>query len=394
MVTPSNSAADLIVERLHKSGQISPGDLARLNAFQRSPEAIPDLIKRYSFANEEHFLSKVVRHRIVVSTCSTSGAIYKLGLSEGHFTHCFIDEAGEVTEPESVIPIGLLASSQKSQIILAGDPKQLGPVLQSPEAKLYGLEISLLERLSLNPLYQRDEEKFKDHGNYDPMLVTKLVRNYRSHLDIIKIPSKLFYEDELKAEADLEITDFFVGNSEILPNPEIPLIFHGVRGQNYQEGDSPSWFNPTEALQAATYYQDILNLKIEPENVGIIAPYRQQSAKLRQILKSLDLPLPKIGSVEEFQGQEKPVIIVTTVRSAEHEAEAGKDSLRGLGFIQSEKRFNVAITRAMSLLVVIGDPHLLGGDPSWLAFLKHCISLGAYTGCDLPLGLVYENTTE
>ena len=65
-----------------------------------------------------------------------------------------------------------------------------------------------------------------------------------------------------------------------------------------------------------------------------------------------------------------------------------------LGF-RSEKRFNVAITRAMSLLIVIGDPHLLSGDPSWRAFLKHCISLGAYTGCDLPLGIDFDaNLTE
>lgn len=41
----------------------------------------------------------------------------------------------------------------------------------------------------------------------------------------------------------------------------------------------------------------------------------------------------------------------------------------------------------MSLLIVVGDPHLLGSDPSWLTFLKHCINLEAYTGCDLPIGI-------
>ncbi len=217
MVTPSNSAADLIVERIHNTKQVQIGDLARLNAFQRAPEAIPDTVKQYSFANEDHFLSKVVRHRIVVATCATSGGLYKLGLTESHFTHCFIDEAGETTEPESMIPIGLLASSSKSQIILAGDPKQLGPVLQSPEAKLYGLEVSLLERLSLLPIYQRDEKRFKDHGNYDPMLVTKLIRNYRSHQDIIKIPSRLFYDSELVAQAHKSITEACL-TWPILPN--------------------------------------------------------------------------------------------------------------------------------------------------------------------------------
>lgn len=58
-------------------------------------------------------------------------------------------------------------------------PFQLGPVLQSPFAKEYGLEMSFLERLTLNMFYERDPLKFVDHGCYDPLLVTKLVRNYR-----------------------------------------------------------------------------------------------------------------------------------------------------------------------------------------------------------------------
>jgi putative helicase MOV10L1 len=94
-------------------------------------------------------------------------------------TFLYMYFTGETTEPETMTSIGLMASSSKSQIILAGDPKQLGPVLQSTEAKVYGLEVSFLERLASLPLYQRDETRFKDHGSYDPMLVTKLVRNYR-----------------------------------------------------------------------------------------------------------------------------------------------------------------------------------------------------------------------
>ena len=78
------------------------------------------------------------------------------------------------------------------------------------------------------------------------------------------------------------------------------------------------------------------------------------------------------------------MIIVTTVRSMEHGNMVQGDAWRGLGFLQSKKRFNVAITRAMSLLVVIGDPHLLSTDRCWFEFIKHCVELDAYTGCDLP----------
>ena len=95
----------------------------------------------------------------------------------------------------------------------------------------------------------------------------------RSHKDIIKVPSDLFYDAELLPEADQKITNKFL-TQEILPNPQHPVIFHGVRGKNYQEGTSPSWFNPTEALQVASYYQKLMNLKVKTNDIGIIAPYR------------------------------------------------------------------------------------------------------------------------
>ena len=68
------------------------------------------------------------------------------------------------------------------------------------------------------------------------------------------------------------------------------------------------------------------------------------------------------------------------------------DVIRGLGFLRSEKRFNVAVTRAMSLLIVIGDPHLLGADTTWRTFIEHCIKKNAYTGCDLPIGMFVDSS--
>ena len=97
--------------------------------------------------------------------------------------------------------------------------------------------------------------------------------------------------------------------------------------------------------------------------------------------------------MEEFQGQERPVIILSTVRSSGDDLgsvtsnDLAFDVIQGLGFIQSEKRFNVAVTRAQSLLIVVGDPHLLATDSTWFEFLQRCCQIGAYKGCDLPLSL-------
>ncbi|XP_060593732.1 RNA helicase Mov10l1-like isoform X2 [Ruditapes philippinarum] len=179
--TPSNSAADLLTQRLHESGLVKTGDLVRLNAQQRSEQDLPDSIRPYCSVGDD--LDLASRYRILVSTCVTAGTLYTLGIKSGHFTHVFIDEAGQATEPEALIS-SCLVSHTDGQITLAGDPQQLGPVLMSKFSKMYGLELSLLERLIHTPLYERDEQKFADHGAYDPLLVTKLLDNYRSHTSI------------------------------------------------------------------------------------------------------------------------------------------------------------------------------------------------------------------
>ena len=128
VVTPSNSAADLIVERIHHTGQVLIGgkysavpilalllqnlkasthgliliysillDLARLNAIQRAPEVIPDVVKQYSFAKEDHILGKVVRHRIVVATCSTSGIFFFLKVLFNLFTYYVFSQVNKDT---------------------------------------------------------------------------------------------------------------------------------------------------------------------------------------------------------------------------------------------------------------------------------------------------------
>lgn len=113
----------------------------------------------------------------MTTTCQ-SGVIYRHKVSPDHFTHCFIDEAAQVTEPESLIAITLVALRQGA-VILAGDHMQLGPVILSPHAKKYEFGISLMERLMSTEPYKRDSamEKF---GNYNPKCITKLIINYRT----------------------------------------------------------------------------------------------------------------------------------------------------------------------------------------------------------------------
>ncbi|TMS05684.1 RNA helicase Mov10l1 [Larimichthys crocea] len=348
--TPSNSAADLICIRLHHSGFLHAASLARVNASCRQDESIPEVLRQYSRAGED--IRHASFHRIVVSTCSSAGMFHNIGLQVGHFTHLFLDEAGQATEPESLIPMSLV-SERDGQMVLAGDPRQLGPIVKSKLAAAFGLGVSLLERLMANPLYSR-----QDWG-YNPKLVTKLIYNYRSHEALLTLPSKLFYQDELCFKAPRDIVDCLC-QWKTLPKKGFPLLLHGIRGTEMREGNNPSWFNPVEAVQVMLYCCQLAKKLYNPVNasdIGIIAPYKKQCEKIRVLLGKVGLSDIKVGSVEEFQGQEFLVIILSTVRS--NESIESEDLQSSLGFLSNPKRFNVAVTRPKALLLIVGNPHIL-----------------------------------
>lgn len=119
-------------------------------------------------------------------------------------------------------------------------------------------------------------------GEYNTLVMTKLVNNYRSHRDIIEIPKKLFYDDELN-ECAGDFRNVMLG-WEKLPNPNFPIIIHPVYGKDEREARSPSFFNVEEVQTIEKYLKELLDdnvrskrLKmVKPEMIGIISPYKRQ----------------------------------------------------------------------------------------------------------------------
>lgn len=83
------------------------------------------------------------------------------------------------------------------QVVLAGDPKQLGPVITSMLAKISGLGQSMLDRFTNLPSYQRKPRSFPKYNGYNPKIITHLTQNYRSLPEIVHLFSKLFYNSLL-----------------------------------------------------------------------------------------------------------------------------------------------------------------------------------------------------
>lgn len=275
------------------------------------------------------------------------------------------------------------------QLILAGDPQQLGPIVRGDavDDEHGGLSISLLERLiKTHPAYTRNLDEHFDSAGYNPRVLTMLLNCYRCHPDILKLPNELFYHGALVAAADRLVTHN-MGTWPGLPTRNFPLVFHGVEGENKRESNSPSWFNVEEIEIVWKYVRDLVdNFRVAPADIAVITPYHKQVTKIKQLLRQNQhhgaYQDVAVGSCEQMQGQERRVIIISTVRSSTEYLE--QDRLFNLGFVTNPKRFNVAVTRAKALLIVVGNPHVLNSDRHWRRLLHFCIERGGYTGCTPP----------
>ena len=218
---------------------------------------------------------------------------------------------------------------------------------------------------------------------YDPLVITKLLDNYRSHPKLLELPNRLFYDGELRAKADPVIYTA-LERWEGLPTPKVPMLFDAICGKDEREASSPSWFNGDEAIAVLQHVKDLLayrQSRLAPEDIGVITPYNKQVGRIQRALygePTVDLRGVKVGSTELFQGQERRVIILSTVRSNADFIDF--DKKHNIGFLDNPKRFNVAITRAQCLLIVVGNPHVLAVDSTWRALIKHCVDNRAYRG--------------
>ena len=381
LVAPSNDAADILVEKL--SACFPPSEMRRLLAMSRPIELVSETARPYAKEGltGDKLLFEIESARIIVATVNMAARLYFNGVERGYFDVICVDEAGHATEPEVIaVASTLLDFNPRSggQLILAGDPEQLGPIIPSTICEKNGMCVSFMERLSRRDVYLRSE-----NGEYRAELLTKLVRNYRSHQSIIKLPNEMFYDGDLQVCGDPFKTNSMC-QWEHLPVKKFPVVFHAVSGENLREANSPSWFNPQEASEVVNYVSLLTEQStpaVDPADIGIITPYARQAQKIRLALKSRGLAAIKVGSVEIFQGQERRVIIISTVRAENDYLE--HDKRFNLGFVSNKKRFNVAITRAAALLIVIGSPRVLASDKDhWRPLLKMCKENKSWVGED------------
>ncbi|XP_018580188.1 putative helicase mov-10-B.1 [Anoplophora glabripennis] len=381
---PANAACDMLTEKLMM--HCTRRELIRIMSENVDKQNMNELILGYTNYQNGEFLKptaeEISEYRIVVTTLILIGRYSR----KYHPDVVFIDEAAQPYEPEACCALGMIEKGK--QIVLAGDPKQLGPSVASRVSGRYGLGVSLLERLMNLELYR----------TLNPNFITMLKQNFRSHRTILTLPNKLFYDDQLQAVSTRAHSDQLAAicvfekipglckkKKNKLPRPGQAVEFCSIISQECRQGRSPSYFNYKETQMVLKYVQTLTQLgfdseehKVLPEHIGVVTPYIRQVYNIREQLRKNNFAGIEVGTTETFQGREKRIIIISTVRAKDNLL--AYDRKYNLGFVKNEKRFNVALTRAMSKLIVIGCPHVLGTDDKWEQYICHCEELDSFCG--------------
>lgn len=407
---PSNAACDELAIRLHAMG----ADVLRVVALsrERQPSRLPDSILFHKQLDErisrlprddplralheqyrkKSFLKKKKQSRynrlvlplkaeilgqysVLCMTCVEASILDRLPVDlRRRISFVVIDEAGQCSEPEALIPIECNPCGVR-RVVLLGDHKQLGPVVKSRETVARFLATSLFHR----QVEARRASLLAPPALLQPVL---LEAQYRMHPVLAAFPSAYFYGGKLqsmtaKRNAAAAVYPF--------PRREMPLVFLNYPGNWEQRSlDGISFCNEREAEVVLSLLRMLLAdaKMVRPADIGVITFYRGQEDLLVRRAKARypDLPLTsrtggqsvntnvvEISSVDGFQGREKRFIVISCVRSNEE---------HGIGFLNDDARINVALTRCKQALFVVGSLATLkdpkNAQTAFHAFALHC----------------------
>ena len=399
VVAPSNTAVDLLSEKLHEEGLnvLRVGNPNRVTErlmsltldskmaehphmkeskrLKKQAQEFKNMAHKYkrNFGKSERDQRKLLfdeAHKIMKEVGNTeqyiiddlvakAQVITATLVGANHYTvrdvryhTVVIDEAGQALEPACWIPV---LKGQK--VILAGDHCQLSPTIKSDTAARSGLSTTLLEKC------------VEAH----PEAVTLLEEQYRMNEQIMGYSSQIFYQNKLKAHASVAQRLLFANDK--------PVLFIDTAGCGFEEKlEGTSSTNPEEAALLLKHLTQLAlqwNAQNRNENfpsIAIISPYKQQIQVLNEQLFHVPELQPYLSNisantVDSFQGQERDIVYISMTRSNQE---------GNIGFLADIRRMNVAMTRARKKLVVVGDSATLAQFPFYADFILYTESIDAY----------------
>ena len=289
-------------------------------------------------AGDDAFGGRFIRDSDSNDECEASEASLIAGTSwlfsragmDQRLDYLFIDEAGQVSLADAVA-MGTAARN----LVLLGDPQQLPQVRQGVHPGNSGC--SVLEHLL------GDEATIREHRGLF------LAQTWRMHPDVCSFISNLAYDGRLLSAPGCE--------RQRIESPGLigtglrflPVVHSGNAQRSPEEARAIA--HQVHMLLAGGTFTDAAGATrpLTPADILVVAPYNMQVRCLREALPAE----VEVGTVDKFQGREAPIVFFSMASST------GEDVPRGLEFLFSRNRFNVAISRAKALAVVACSPNLL-----------------------------------
>jgi uncharacterized protein len=246
----------------------------------------------------------------------------------------FVDEAAQMSLAN------VLAVSQAAKtVVLIGDPQQLDQPTQGSHPE--GTDLSALDHI-----LSGEQTISTDKG-------LSLEQTWRLHPDICAFTSELFYDGKLVSREGLEQQVINAAGPVCGSGLRyLPVAHHGNQNCSPEEADAVSALVDRILESNATWVDREGQQKpVGLDDIIIITPYNAQVFEIQQ-----RLPGARIGTVDKFQGQEKPIAIYSTATSSR------ADAPRGMEFLYSLNRLNVATSRAKCISIMVGSPELIRTD--------------------------------
>lgn len=322
----------------------TPGDRHEMSAFVSAMKLAgdvnlsdyPELKKQFTRMSKE--MTKYLQCWAVTSLSAKSRVPFQAGM----FDYVIIDEASQC-DIASIIP--LLYRAKRAVII--GDPKQLSHISQLSKKQ----DIALLQKYHVSPAWSYSSNSLYSlaEGKVGVDHIIQLKDHFRCCADIIEFSNDTFYDGSLRTATKYATLKTPAGDK-----PGIRWI--DIQGRTIRPS-SGSAYNAEEAQAVVDELKRLVSAGYKG-TIGVTTPFRRQADEVRRILETKEKSLYTLlatrhefiaDTVHKFQGDERDLMIFTPVVSDGTPAPT-------LVFLENTGNlFNVAITRARAVLVVVGN---------------------------------------
>ena len=348
-----SEAKTILLSKLCAEYGVKPNETRRVRALARISRDMQDALSSDRVNCDEFYARS---RQLVTGTCVGIGQGH-IGIHDNIYDFVIIDEAARSISSEIAI-----AMQSAKRVLLVGDHLQLPPLYSDAHKAALARRLGIKNEYTELDVVLRSDFARAFNSEYGVQASATLLTQYRMAPPIGNLVSNTFYEGKL-ANGSRAIPDIYHNAPDLLRFPVtwLDTSIHGDRAHHLSDRGT-SIYNRCEADQvieilkqissSGKLLSDLVKFKAKEDAlIGVICMYGEQKRLIRQkfnqeIWNEGFKELVKIDTVDSYQGKENRIIILSLTRS---------DKFGSPGFLRTPNRINVAMSRAMDRLIIVGN---------------------------------------